>query len=165
MAWVQVRFEIQGEVQVARAFEASAAQVADLSEPLEEIAEHLYGAISEQFASEGAHGLGTRWTSLDPDYAAWKESVVGPGVPILVFSRKMRETLLDRAAVTITPQRLIYHPRGEHADVAAFHQGGDGVPQRKIVAITDAEKRAWERVFLAWLRRDVLFPGTRTAGL
>lgn len=153
-----MRFEVLGETQVARAFELSARDAADMSEPLTLIGEQLRISVSEQFTSEGAHGLGAKWHPLDPEYAKWKRAQVADE-PILVFSGTMRDTLTSREAITVTPQRLVYRPTGEHADVAAIHQAGEGsVPQRKLVALTQDEKRQWERTFLEWVRRDPLMP-------
>ncbi len=156
MAWVELRFSVMGEEQVARAFEASARDAADMSTPLAEIGEDLRLAVAEQFRTEGAHGLGGKWQPLKTKYAAWKRQQVGDE-PILVFHGLMRETLTSRSAITVTPQRMVYRPEGPHDDIAAIHHAGEGdVPQRKIVALTQLEKRSWERTILGWLRRDPL---------
>lgn len=159
MPWVEMRFSVLGEQQVARAFEASARDAADMTVPLHDIGGQLLTSISEQLRTEGSHGLGEKWQQLNTAYAAWKRQQVGDE-PMLVFSGRMRATLTDRSAITVTPQRLVYRPTGEHDDVAAIHQEGEGhMPQRKLVALTQLEKRTWERTILTWLRRDPLFSG------
>lgn len=157
MTWVEFRLNVNGEEQVARGFETSQRNSQDMRDPLGRIGEQVRLSVSEQMRTEGVHGLGTKWKALNPDYARWKHQAVGEE-PILVFSGRMRDTLLSRAAITVEPQRLIYRPEGEHEDVAAYHQDGSGhLPARKIVAITQAEKRTMERTFLEWIRRDPIF--------
>jgi hypothetical protein len=159
VAWVKLRFEVQGEVQVARAFEASGDQAEDMRDPLERVGGSIIETVGQQFATEGGYS-GLPWKPLDPAYAAWKESQVGPN-PILVFTGAMRSTLLNRrAALTITPKRLVYKPVGEHDDLASYHQGGSadrGLPQRRMVQIPAVVSRTWERYFHEWLRTDVLW--------
>lgn len=153
--WVKFRFNVMGEQQVARAFEVAAHDAQDMSEPLREIGTQILHGVSEQFRTEGVSGLGQKWTALNPAYAAWKRGAVGDK-PILDFHTDMRTTLTQRAAIRVEPRRLIYRPQGKHDDIAALHQVGEGVPERKIVAITDMQKRTWDREFLSWMRRDVL---------
>src|SRR5581483_518450 len=128
VAWVKLRFQVAGEVQVSRAFEASADQVQDMRDPLGRVGRSILATVHEQFRTEGGYG-GQRWKPLNRDYAAWKESQVGPE-PILVFSGLMRSTLISGAAITVLPKRLVYEPRGPHAEIATYHQGG--APERGL---------------------------------
>ncbi len=158
MAWVKLRFQVAGEVQVSRAFEASADQVQDMRDPLGRVGRSILATVHEQFRTEGGYG-GQRWKPLNRDYAAWKESQVGPE-PILVFSGLMRSTLISGAAITVLPKRLVYEPRGPHAEIATYHQGVApecGLPQRRVVQIPAPVARMWERFFHEWLRTDVLW--------
>ncbi|MGH2975766.1 MAG: phage virion morphogenesis protein [Solirubrobacterales bacterium] len=158
MAFVNLRFQVNGEVQVSRAFEASGDAAKDMRDPLSKVGKSIFDTIGEQFRTEGAYGE-TPWTPLNPRYAAWKEQQVGPN-PILVFTGQMRRTLLDRASLTVTPRRLVYSPKGPHAEIASYHQGGAperGLPQRKPVQIPSIVARSWERFFSEWLRTDVLW--------
>jgi hypothetical protein len=153
----RVTFDIAGENQYARAFEAGAREVTDMSEPLEEVGESLRLSVSEQFRTEGAHGLGSKWKPLNDSYARWKEQQVGPQ-PMLVFTGDMRDSMLDRQAITVTPQRMVYAPR--HPDYAPRHQKGEGqLPQRKMVAVPMSVRRQWDRYFAEWLngiRRGIM---------
>lgn len=179
MGFVRVRFEIHGDVQVSRAFEAAADQVEDLSEPLREIGVQIFQSVGQQFATEGAHGLGTKWRPLDREYEAWKREAVGPN-PLLVLSGEMRRAMLEHTSMSVSPRRLVYAPDvgpsrrpsvsagavrwvpvDPDGERALAHQEGRGDnPQRKMVALTNSEKRQWERTFHEWLRRDVGWPGT-----
>jgi hypothetical protein len=152
VAFVRVGFNVEGEQQISRAFEATAIEAADLSEPLEEMGDVILGSVREQFGTQGASGLGTQWAPLDPDYAAWKLAHFGPR-PILVRQGGMKGAMLNkRTAIKVSPHRLVYQPRNRYA---VHHQRGhDTLPQRKMVALTTAQKRAAvDRVFHGWLVR------------
>lgn len=145
----RVTFDIAGETQYARAFEAMEREADDLSEPLAEIGESVRLSVSEQFRTEGAHGLGSKWKPLNRDYAAWKERQVGPA-PMLVFTGTMRDAMLSRSAITVTRRRMVYEP--DAPDYAPAHQFGEGnLPQRKMVAIPLSVRRTWDRAFASWL--------------
>lgn len=148
MAVSRMRFSILGDVQYSRAFEVYAGEADDLTEPLQDIAESLRLSISEQFRSEGAHGLGGQWPALNPAYARWKRSVVGDQ-PMLVFTGEMRDEMTSQSAFTVSPQRMIYEPNDPKA---IHHQRGDGsLPAREMVALNEGDRRSWDRHFATWL--------------
>lgn len=144
------RFVVDGEVQVSRSFRDLAEGARDLSEPFRYVAESLIDSVRDQFDSEGSHGLGSRWQPLNPDYAAWKQANY-PGRKMLVRTGGMKGAFLNYAqSVRVTPRSLTYEPP---VDYAGHHQRGQGrVPQRKIVALSAADRRQWDRIFLHYLR-------------
>jgi hypothetical protein len=156
MSWVRVRFDIMGEAQVSRAFEAAEREVQNMTEPFEAIGRLILGHVHSQFRTEGEHGAGSKWQPLNDKYAAWKEMQVGDQ-PILVFTGEMREEMLSDQALSVYPQRLIYRPQGERAEIAALHQAGEGVPQRKVLNLNMEDRRMWDRTFHEWLRSGVLW--------
>lgn len=153
------RFEIAGDVQYARAFDALAEEVQDLTEPLTEIGGIVLRDVGEQFRTQGSFGHGSKWTPLNTDYENWKRQQVGDE-PILVFSGKMRDEMMARSAVHVTPRRMEYDP--DAPDYAIKHQQGDEerrLPQRKMVEIPLTERRNFDRAFAMWLnsiRREKL---------
>lgn len=154
-----IDFSVAGDTQYSRAFEASAAEVEDLTEPLTGVGELVLRDIGEQFRTEGAFGLGSKWQALNPDYARWKEQQVGDQ-PILVFKGTMRAAMMARSAVHVSARRMVYDP--DAPDYASRHQKGDesrGLPQRKMVEIPMTERREIDRIFAMWLnsiRREKL---------
>lgn len=150
MAYVRVGFDIAGDVQYSRAFDLYGKLASDLSEPLADIGDKLLQAVGDQFATEGAHGLGRRWQPLSQAYAAWKEQHY-PGRPILVRTGDMRSAALSKGALSVSPRRLTYEVDSEYA---IYHQEGRGVPQRKIVALSNADRRDWDRVFAEYLAAE-----------
>lgn len=151
MPLARLRFEVEGEVAYSRAFEAYERELRDMSEPLAEIGGLIIESVGEQFLTEGAHG-GSRWEPLDPSYARFKQNhaPAGEGAPLLVFSGEMRGKALDRgSALTVTADRVVYEP---DSDLAGYHHKGKGdLPARRIVNLTAADRREWDREIIDWL--------------
>lgn len=155
-----VRFDVAGDMQYSRAFDAAAHEAEDLSEPLTEVGDIVLRAVFEQFRTEGAFGLGSKWKPLNPAYANWKRQHVGEE-PIMVFTGETRSKMIARSAVHVSPRRMVYDPRAP--EFALRHQKGDPgdtpMPQRKLVEIPDTERRLFDRAFADWLnsiRREKL---------
>jgi hypothetical protein len=146
---VPYRLEIDGVAEVSRAFQVMAEDASDLSEPFHFIGGLILQAVTEQYDTQGAHGLGTRWAALSPQYAKWKEQHF-PGKPILEATGAMRRSTTSPQAVTVTSRQLVYEPDDPKA---VYHQRGNGhLPQRRIVALSGSDRRKWDRVFLTWIR-------------
>lgn len=149
MALQRITFDFAGERQLSRAFNVLERDARDLREPLGRTADHLVDVVGEQFGSEGAHGLGGRWQDLSPDYQRQKADRY-PGMPILVATGEMRRAFLVHGTRQLTSTRLVWGPAegSEEEQRALAHQSGKGsVPQRKIVALTTADKRGIDRIF------------------
>jgi len=168
---LSVRFSVAGEQQYARGFQAMAHEMGDLREPLGRVRDRLVQTVGEQFRAEGSHGTGG-WEPLSPDYQAWKDEAF-PGRPMLVRTGDMRAAFLVDGTRELTATKLRWgvddQVDGEGnpiADRAFAHQAGRGnVPQRKIVAVTHQDKRAFDRAFvehIQYLRRS-LIKGRRAA--
>lgn len=142
------KFDVLGDTQVSRAFEALASEVEDMSDPFREIGRSLISDVHNQFATEGGQGANGRWKPLNPDYEAWKRQQVGEQ-PILVFTGRLRSAMIDQSSVSVSPRRMVYEPNVP--DYGIKHQVGDGVPQRKMIDLPETTKRDWERVFSTWL--------------
>lgn len=146
------------EKQYVRAFEAYEHEIDDLRDPLGDVADHLRDVVQQQFATEGAHGLGAGWVQLNPGYEAWKREHY-PGAPMLVRTGAMREAFLVHGTRELTTDTLrwgITDQRDDEGDLirdrAAAHQTGRGVvPQRKIVALSSMDRRQIDRIFVEWL--------------
>lgn len=148
MALQRISFDIVGDEQYVRGFEATAREAADLSAPLRSIGESLREAVAEQFLSEGAAGSFGRWKPLNPAYERAKREA-GYGGPILVRTGAMFSAATDERSISVTPRRLVYEiddPKAIH------HQRGDGnLPQRRIVDLSLTTRRQWDRIFAGWL--------------
>jgi hypothetical protein len=160
---LRMRIDISGEVQYERGFAAMDAELEDLREPLGGVADLLKRVVGEQFLTEGEHG-GTPWESLSKPYEIAKEER-WPGHPLLVASGEMRRAFLVDGTRELSRERLVWGVtdqidedegspgHGERIAIrAAAHQSGEGVvPQRKIVALTNLDRRGIDREFASWL--------------
>lgn len=151
---MQLKIDVAGEAQVSRAFAVYGKEADDLREPLSDIADELREAIGEQFRTEGTRG-GSKWKALSPSYRRWKEANY-PGRPMLVRTGDMRSAMLDRLAFHVNRKRMLYAPNVPLTDdgeqYALIHQQGRGqMPRRKMVNLTTADKRQFERIFAHWL--------------
>jgi hypothetical protein len=158
---LQVRLDIDGDVQYSRAFEVMGREADDLTAPLTESGEIVRQSVGEQFLTEGAHA-GQPWQRLNRDYERWKEEEFGAGLPILVLTGDMRAAALSPNAVKVTPKRLLYEIDD---DKAIWHQKGRGHnPARRMLDLTSGDRRQIDRAFARWLnhlRRGMI--GTRAA--
>jgi Phage virion morphogenesis family len=154
-----IRFDVAGDVQYSRAFEAAAHEAEDLSEPLAMVGDAVLRDVFEQFRTEGTFGHGSKWKPLSPSYAEWKRQQVGDE-SILVFTGETRARMIARSAIHVSPRRMVYDPSAP--EFALRHQQGDeadGLPQRKMVEIPETDRRQWDRYFVEWLnsiRREKL---------
>lgn len=161
---VEITLDVAGERQLARAFEATAREAEDMSEPLARYGAYLIQEVGRQFGTEGARG-GEPWQRLTAAYEAWKETHY-PGRPILVRSGALRSAALSPHAVTVTPRRLVYEiddanasggtrstgDRVDRGQLAYWHQTGGGrLPERRIVDLNMDARRELDRIFAEWL--------------
>lgn len=148
MALTRIRFDVAGEVQLSRAFEAAEREARDMSVPLAETGDMVVESVGQQFHTEGARS-GAAWPSLSAAYAAWKDSAY-PGRPLLVRTGAMRAQALDKArTLTVTARRLVYEVDDPKA---IYHQRGEGhLPQRRLVDLTAEDRRQVDRIFANWL--------------
>lgn len=143
-----LRFTLEGETQLSRAFQASEEAAANLAPVFQVIGAQLQREVAGQMSSQGTRG-GEPWRPLSPAYRAWK-SIHFPGRPTLVRTGEMKAALLSPVAIHASAQRLIFEP---DTDIAAYHQKGEGtLPQRRVLQMTAADRRGWERTILTWIR-------------
>ena len=146
----QIRFEVAGEEEYVRGFEATAREVEDMREPLSDIGRDLRLDVAEQFGTEGGAGAHGKWKPLNVAYARWKREHGYDG-GILVRTGDMFAAATDERSVTVTPKRLVYEVDDPKA---IYHQQGDGhLPQRRLVDLSLEQRRGWDRIFASWLNR------------
>lgn len=152
MALTRFTYTFAGERQLSRAFDVLADSARDLREPLEDVHGHLRGVIGEQFRTHGDHG-GRGWQDLSEGYKDAKEDRYGHVYPILVATGEMRGAFLARQPLELTARRLVMGPKegSEEETRAIAHQAGKGnVPARPIVALTTADRRQVDRIFVEY---------------
>lgn len=119
---------------------------------------YLRRAALQQFASEGGRG-GAQWAPLTPRYAAQKEKVF-PGQPIMRASDRLFQSLTDQTAdsvVEIEAQEMTF---GTEVPYARYHQRGEGRnPQRKILVVTEEDRRQLKKIVRAHLENQAALAG------
>lgn len=147
MAQVSLDFEIDGEVQLSRFFELAGLVMDDLSPVFEAWANDFRIRQHGIFAAEGAFEGRSKWQDLSPRYAEWKETRY-PGQPILVATGDMRSSLINRDDPNhieeIKPNEMSIGTRDSKA--IRHQRGGDRLPKRKVIELTDPQKVDWVRI-------------------
>jgi phage gpG-like protein len=140
---VTLRFEFYGDVQLARTLDRFATNVADARPAWEAIADRFAHVERRQFATEGRASSGG-WAPLSPRYGAWKARNY-PGRPILERDGDLKESLTRRpfGVELILEDRMVI---GSSVKYGAYHQRGDGVPRRRPIELTEAERKAWVKI-------------------
>jgi phage gpG-like protein len=152
--------EVTGIEELTVGFSRFAEDIQDASEAFRLMAADFHELERRQFESEGKYGSGG-WPALSPRYAAWKAANY-PGRKILVLSGLLKESLTDGNPWTveeIEPTQMLI---GTNIPYSLHHQlGGERVPQRKPVVLTEADQQRWIKIFHAWLvkRSNSAFAG------
>lgn len=139
---VTLRFEFYGDVQLSRTLARFSENVNDARPAWEAIAQRFMFLERRQFRSEGRFSGG--WAPLSPRYAAWKATHY-PGARILHREGDLEESLTNRpfGVEVIEPTFVILGSAVEHGK---YHQRGDGVPRRRPIELTEAERKEWVKV-------------------
>lgn len=104
------------------------------------LADRFTAMERQQFATQG-HG---RWPALAPSTLASK----GPGQPMMRRTDRLFESLTGAGGPAINEQFGHVARFGTDVAYAKFHQRGTkrGLPRRKVVQLTAAERAAWVRI-------------------
>jgi len=122
---MQLRIEIDGKEELARAFDTLGRTVSDFRPAWPEIEQIFYRIELEQFDSEGARG-GGKWQALSPAYRKWKQ-VHYPGRPILVRTGRLKRSLSVIGAGggdSIRDFRPLELTLGSRVPYGIYHQRG-----------------------------------------
>jgi len=134
---------VEGETQLLRSFEGFTEGVTNLEPAFEEIGIDVREILTEQFAHEGFG-----WKPLSPAYAIQKRRLFGDK-PILRATDRMFLSLTNKGAdgniTDIHPMEASYGTSVKSKTGFSYpraHQTGTSrMPQRKIFALTEANKR------------------------
>lgn len=149
---VILSIETVGTEKFIRGFNRYNAQMKDLREPLNAIADDFYKVEARNFRGGG---VPEKFQPLSPRYAA-RKAKIAPGRPIMVLHGNLRNALTGTGGEPgkAVPIRDIKKQSGEfgvRSPYANRHQEGTfGMPQRKIVQLTENTKRRWGRAIHLW---------------
>lgn len=146
-----ITIETLGDERFVRGFNRIPDDVKDLSVPFAEIYRDFTLVNHRNFL---AQGYPLHWVPLSPQYAAWKQKHF-PGLPILVRSGEMRDSLASTGAGMGPGAIREIHARdawfGTSVRYARFHQTGTRrMPRRKPVQLADEDKVRWGRIIHRW---------------
>ncbi len=149
---VNLELSVDGDVQLDRSLQRFGDNLSDLSPFFEVAADMVSGFVKQQFDSQGGRTQG--WRALSPDYAAWKLAQVG-SQPILVFTGRMRRSLITRTGESIRHISPLSMKWGTSVDYAIYHQRGTGkMPQRRIIDLTEDDRRSLMKLLQEFLAGD-----------
>ncbi|MDQ2727984.1 MAG: phage virion morphogenesis protein [Actinomycetota bacterium] len=158
-----MRLEVLGETQINRELLRWEAHVADFTPLFAALVEDFHEMERRQFASEG-HAGGAGWAPLATSTVAGRGGSANPildrtGISYGPAARRGgtgRESLTtshgEHSIVRILPDELVvgtsdpvmgYHQRG--------HVGPTPLPQRKVVSMTEEDRRRWVKAAQAWM--------------
>lgn len=141
---VHVRFSFFGEQQVGRTLEGFAERARDMRPAWERIRSRFIDYEQRWFDSEGDGD----WPPLSKDYGEWKARHF-PGRKILVREGDLKESVLKPDIDIMEPSYAMF---GTADPVAGYHQRGDGrLPRRRVIDISDEEKRLWVKIVERYL--------------
>ena len=146
MARVDMDFEVDGEKQLSRFFEATGSDLKDFSDIFKAWGKDFRERQHSVFRSEGAFEGRQRWQELSPAYKDWKD-IYYPGANILERTRRLWDSLVSEG----DPDHVYSVSKdefkiGTSVPYAIFHQRGQGVPQRKVIQLTEPQKTDWTQI-------------------
>jgi phage gpG-like protein len=151
---VTLEIETIGDERFVRGFNRYAEQVKDWRPAFEDIYQSFTEITRRNFASEGRP---ESWAALSPGYAKWKAKHY-PGKPIMQRTRRLIRSLTGvgqaSAQDTIKDIKPLSAEFGTMVPYATYHQQGRGVPRRKVVQLTEGNRRFWARIIHEWAYRE-----------
>lgn len=133
--------QVEGEAQIDRALTRFADHVSDLRPAWPAVVQVIRSHATKQFATEGSYGPGGGWKALSPKYAK-RKAKKWPGRPILEASGQMKRSLVGHTTDSILNYQPLSFGYGTKRGYASYHQKGTPrMPQRKIIDLTETDKR------------------------
>ena len=139
-----LEFNVDGDVQLSRAFSRFADHIKDMRPAFEEIVKLFYQMESQQFESEGAHGSGG-WAPLAPSTLEQKLRMGYPS-KMLVRSGKLMLSLTGQASGSVVEVRPLMLAVGTSIPYGVFHQRGTAkMPARPLIQLSEDDKTKWHK--------------------
>lgn len=144
---MRITIEILGDTVLDRELLRFTERLGDLTPAFEAIADDFLAIEERQFASEG----GGNWRPLAASTLE-RKARLGLDHRILHATHRLRNSLTQKgnaeAIRRITADEALL---GTSVPYAFFHQQGAGVPRRRPVELSEADKRRWVRSIQSWL--------------
>ena len=109
--------------------------------------------IAEQFNTTGGRSGG--WQPLSPYTVAEKAAAGYGGAPIMQRTRDLINSLMLGGPMSVEVLAPDYLKLGTAVPYAPIHQyGGGNVPERPLIAVTDADGKRWAEMLAGRLLED-----------
>jgi len=154
---VVVSIETIGEERFIRGFNRIKKQIVDMRPVFEKIATYFWAREKQIFAREGDP---EGFKPLSAAYKAWKQKHF-PGRKIMQLTERLRNSLIgEKQAVAQDTIKIVKKKSAEFGTQVPYthrHQMGTfGMPQRKIVQLTEKDKMWWAKTIHEWAYKTVL---------
>jgi len=161
---LELRFELEGEVQVRRRFTGVMTRMTSLKPAFERIAKDFRAHMAEVFDTEGGATKSGRWERLSDRYGAWKARHY-PGMPILQRGDRKsgRGPLLmpsltqeghPYAVLDLTEDSLAI---GTRVPYAVYHQSRlprKRLPRRAFIDLPESVRARWIQILGDYLWQE-----------
>lgn len=142
---VRLKFEVSGEKQFDRIFQRFDEDLRDITPIADEIRDAFWDIETEQFQSGGAKGASGKWAPLSPGYEAQKIARYGTFAVIAGVLRAtdaMYQSMTGQTTDTVYQKSKDQIVIGTKLARARYHQdGGGNLPQRKVIDLSDDQRR------------------------
>lgn len=148
---MRVDLELLGEKQVSRTLLRYGNRGADMSTPLRRVADKITEWNEDQFRTQGARGSGG-WDALAESTVEAKGHDV-----ILIDSGDLYNDVTSISNWIITDSFAHLQLPDETHRIGMFHQLGTvNMPQRRVIDLTEMDKRDIMRTLMMYLRSGVI---------
>ncbi len=157
MVSIEANIETTGGEEIQRVLREAGERQADLTGAWMQIQKQFQEEQAEVFSASGAAGGRAAWAALSEPYARWKSRHY-PGLPILVLSGRLRDSLTRADAPDaireITPDSLVIGSTravGKWWLGVLHHIGAGHLPKRKAIRVTPRQEKRWGDIIGRWL--------------
>ena len=147
---IDLYFEVDGDVQLARSLSRFSEGVKDMRPAFNQIVNFFWQIERKQFDSEGSYGSGG-WAPLSEPYATFKAKNFG-NKGILQRSGRMMQSLIGDTADTVKEMSPMKFRVGTKVPYAIYHyEGTKNMVARKQIQLTESDKTEWVKIVQRWL--------------
>lgn len=159
----RMSFNVDGEQQMQRFLDLAADSVNDFSTVFDKLADEFRQSQEQVFANSGAFEGRSGWRKLSPNYRKWKSQHY-PGKPILTLRGDLRKSLTQKGGnhiERITANSMVIGTKDKKA--VWHHRGTSKMPKRKVIELTEPQKRRWVQIAHTEIFENLMSPNERTA--
>lgn len=159
-----IKITVDGVEQFNRTFSRLDADFKDLTPIWDDVRDAFWEIEEEQFQSGGAKGASGAWKPLSPAYEKAKIAKFGTFAlvaGILRATDALYKSLTRQTENTIYQKSSTEMSVGTNLAYAKFHQRGGGrLPQRKVIDLSDAQKKGLQKTIQKSLVKQIRRRGT-----